>query len=109
MSYLKNLKDQEFDNLIVLEWYDTDRIGSRWKCKCKCGRITIVRRQALIQNRTKSCGCKQGNYVHNGYYLPEYSIWVTMHARCTNKNNLAFPDYGGRGIKVCERWYLFEN
>ena len=30
-----------------------------------------------------------------------------MKARCLNKNNIGFKYYGGRGIKVCERWLNF--
>ena len=33
-----------------------------------------------------------------------------MLMRCTNANDRAFPDYGGRGIHVCDRWAeSFEN
>lgn len=35
---------------------------------------------------------------------PEYQIWSQMKGRCLNKNNKKYPDYGGRGITVCERW-----
>lgn len=35
---------------------------------------------------------------------PEYSSWQAMKTRCYNKNHLHYGDYGGRGIKVCERW-----
>lgn len=35
---------------------------------------------------------------------PEYQIWSQMKGRCTNKNNKKFPNYGGRGISVCDRW-----
>ncbi len=34
----------------------------------------------------------------------EYSIYRGMLNRCSNKNNKKYPIYGGRGIKVCERW-----
>lgn len=43
-------------------------------------------------NRTKTYGC-----------------WDGMIQRCTNRNSLAYQNYGGRGIYVCERWMLFEN
>lgn len=33
-----------------------------------------------------------------------YGTWQDMLNRCRNKNNLQYKDYGGRGIKVCERW-----
>ena len=33
-----------------------------------------------------------------------YPIWYMMHYRCKNPNSKDFPNYGGRGIQVCERW-----
>ncbi|MEW9535715.1 hypothetical protein MRBLRC7O_000925 [Agrobacterium radiobacter] len=33
-----------------------------------------------------------------------YSVWASMKDRCTNQNNKQFKDYGGRGIRVCDRW-----
>lgn len=35
---------------------------------------------------------------------PLYRTWVAMKNRCYNKNSKSFSNYGGRGIKVCERW-----
>lgn len=32
-----------------------------------------------------------------------------MKSRCNDKNNVSYAYYGGRGIKVCERWIKFEN
>lgn len=40
----------------------------------------------------------------------EYQIWAQMKSRCTNPNNRKWKDYGGRNIKVCDRWLnSFEN
>jgi hypothetical protein len=36
----------------------------------------------------------------------ELNSWSNMLARCTNVNHHAYADYGGRGIRVCERWSL---
>ena len=33
-----------------------------------------------------------------------YATWSNMKARCHNPRNRDFPDYGGRGIKVCTAW-----
>lgn len=40
---------------------------------------------------------------------PTHYCWVTMKSRCMNINNKQFPDYGGRGIIVCDRWLSFDN
>jgi len=38
-----------------------------------------------------------------------YQIWIAMRARCENKKNTSYRNYGGRGISVCDRWQSFEN
>lgn len=40
---------------------------------------------------------------------PTYKTWMMMRTRCNNPNYDGFADYGGRGVKVCERWNVFEN
>ncbi len=40
---------------------------------------------------------------------PIYAVWNTMKSRCGNPANEAFPQYGGRGIKVCARWEKFSG
>lgn len=43
-----------------------------------------------------------------GKKTPEYNSWRGMIWRCNPKSD-RFADYGGRGIKVCERWRKFNN
>lgn len=38
-----------------------------------------------------------------------YHVWHTMKARCESAQLPAYRNYGARGIRVCERWQLFEN
>jgi hypothetical protein len=38
-----------------------------------------------------------------------YIVWKSMRRRCRNPGDISYPWYGGRGIKICERWESFEN
>jgi hypothetical protein len=40
---------------------------------------------------------------------PTYSCWIGMRARCNNPRHPQFRHYGGRGIRVCDRWNSYAN
>jgi hypothetical protein len=44
---------------------------------------------------------------HGRKRSPEYNAWRAMRQRCEDPNNEDFARYGGRGIKVCDRWRSF--
>lgn len=49
---------QKFGRLTIIERATNDKHGqTMWKCKCECGKDTIVNYNALRDGRTKSCGC----------------------------------------------------
>lgn len=76
-------------------------------CRCNCGGDPFaVRFDALLSGQTQSCGCLQrdNSRTHGLSRSPHYTRWRHMMGRCYDPKNQAYPDYGGRGIKVCERW-----
>jgi hypothetical protein len=91
-----------------------DRINSQghrtkfWNCVCDCGRKREVIDEGLRNGKSKSCGCNRRGYrapqLHGMTNAPEYRHWAAMIQRCGNPKCRAYPDYGGRGIKVCEQW-----
>lgn len=60
-----------------------------------------------------NCECGKHNpriKTHGRTGTPEHIIWKHIRQRCLNPRDKSFPDYGGRGIKVCDRWLAsFEN
>lgn len=86
-----------------------------WRCLCDCGRETFVHSGNLNKRQTKSCGCwkrerarKHGDTTH-ATATREYIAWAAMRRRCNNPNNPSYPRYGGRGIRVCDRWKEYAN
>lgn len=84
-------------------------------CECSCGSVSSIRRDHLRSGNSQSCGCLRrevtgkSSITHNATGTKTYLIWAAMLNRCRNKNVKEYPNYGGRGITVCERWYSFEN
>jgi hypothetical protein len=84
-------------------------------CVCDCGSRVSVRKCHLRTGATRSCGClnkertTEANTSHGMSSSGTYKTWAGMMQRCTNKKNLSYANYGGRGIQVCERWHSFEN
>lgn len=85
--------------------------NARWICRCDCGRPVIAYGQDLARGKVKSCGCLNAERImqHGMAHLPVYHVWQAMKQRCENPKAQRYKDYGGRGIKVCERWQRFEN
>lgn len=84
-----------------------------WLAQCKCGIIKIIAGTALRSGRSEqcsSCACRGRFVIHNKSNTPEFQSWANMLQRCYNLNHPAYHYYGGRGIKVCDRWLnKFEN
>jgi hypothetical protein len=44
------------------------------------------------------------NLKHGMSYTPEYRAWTSMIQRCEYEKCASYHRYGGRGIRVCQRW-----
>ena len=49
------------------------------------------------------CAPNKYDFIRRDHY-EEYKIWKGIKDRCSRKSNPKYKDYGGRGIKVCDRW-----
>ena len=95
-----------------------DSVGSVvWMCECSCGAMHQASSRMLRSGQVRSCGCAHDEYCQSGAArrrhakarTPIYAIWNSMKQRCLNPSSHAYADYGGRGIKVCDRWMTFDN
>lgn len=102
---------KKFNSLTVKAKSGKNRFGQTlWMCVCDCGKITTVTSANLKRGSKKSCGClkhvapslRLNSHGMRGHAL--YVTWKNLRVRCYAKKSFAYPDYGGRGITICERW-----
>lgn len=119
MTHSHNFKDisgEIFGNLTVISYSYTNKYRkSVWLCKCKCGNTIETVKSNLINGHTLSCGClrlerlRQKCVRHGMRGTRFYNIWKGIKTRCYNKNRKEYFDYGGRGIKMSDKWLEFNN
>lgn len=86
-----------------------------WECSCFCGNIFSALSSNIISGNTKSCGCLKAKIcrekatIHGMSNTSVYGLWNNIMRRCYDAKNPAYKNYGGRGIKVCDRWHDFEK
>jgi len=115
----KDITNQVFGKLTAIKF--SHKAGKQkkpyWLFKCDCGKEKIIPKFRVTEYYTKSCGClmRQNSVKHGlsgGRFdrKPEYRIWSGIKRRCLNPKDAAYKNYGGRGIKICDRWInSFEN
>lgn len=109
-----NRVGHRYGRLVVLRRAENRGEVLRWICICDCGNETIVDGGNLVRAHIKSCGClgreaTSHGYARRGKKSAEYLVWASMRQRCENSENSHFEYYGGRGIKVCDRWKDFQS
>lgn len=76
-------------------------------CLCRCGQVREVFYQNLRRGLSRSCGCQ--NRLHYRQFRAERRAWSLMRYRCNTATSPDYANYGGRGIRVCDRWNSFDN
>lgn len=74
-------------------------------CLCNCGNSVEIAQHLVASKSVSNCGCRN----HQMSKSPTYESWASMKARCLNKNDTNYNNYGGRGITLDPRWHTFQN
>ena len=91
------------------------RKATFWQCQCDCGNKHVARSHSLRNGVSRSCGClsrevaAQRQFKHGGCGTRLYWAWQHMIGRCDDPQNIGYPYYGARGIKVSRSWHSFSN
>lgn len=95
-------------------WLVLETCGRKFLCQCDCGNKQYILKFDLKSGKSKMCRqcsnkTKKGkpnlaNAKHGLCETPTWVSWVEMRRRCYSKHRKEYPNYGGRGIKVCDEW-----
>lgn len=116
MAKRKDLTGQRYGMLTVVGFAPDEKRsdGSNrvmFKCVCDCGAEVNYQGRYLRSGDAKTCGKHKNTALrrkkHGMHGTRIYNIWQGMKQRCLNPNNKNYPDYGGRGISLCEDWIEF--
>jgi hypothetical protein len=113
-ALVRVLAGARFGHLVVLGREGKIRRAAAYRCKCDCGEEVVVEGYKLRAGFRKSCA-RKGHFWRDQKltelrrtHQSAYRTWQHMHVRCSDKRHKNYPNYGGRGIKVCPRWNSFE-
>lgn len=115
MGKFQDLTGETFGRLTVigLDHKEPRKLGGYnyfYKCRCICGEEVTVAACHLKSEHTKSCGCLkvektvERNKKHEWRGTKAYTAWGGAKDRCYNQNDVRYPLYGGRGIKMFAAW-----
>lgn len=105
----KDLIGKIFGKLTVFGMAPKTTRKTYWACRCDCGNVAVIRGDSLTGGKSRSCGClvTEINGKHLMHNTRLYHIWGGMKARCYNKNNSRYKNYGAKDIKLCDEWLEF--
>lgn len=105
---------KKYNRLTVISFEYKKGGRTYYKLKCDCGKEIIISLSCAKTNHTKSCGClvselsriRMPKYTrkHGISTTRIYKCWKDAVRRCEDLKSVAYQNYGGRGINICEEW-----
>lgn len=112
-----DLKGKEFGRWTVIGKAEPRFVGGKWrpfwKCYCECLYVSDVKQSHLVSGHSQGCVNRcwrvrkpkvKKERLPSLRDHPLASVLKGMRRRCYDPKERNFPNYGGRGIKICDRW-----
>ena len=106
----KSIQEGDKFNELVVMFKVSGGSNPKYMCKCSCGNQVVVYGSNISSGRTKSCGCIRKKNTASMFTTHSLSntrlnnIWRGIKTRCYNPHCKDYPNYGGRGIEMCDEW-----
>jgi hypothetical protein len=118
IGQVRIIRKVKFAPVVVIRPGETYRPPLHWEALCDCGTIWRVPHTQITDTTPASCkacapkarerrlNLPRGKHHKKSH--PSYGSWYAMWRRCTSPKHVNYPNYGGRGITVCDRWKSFD-
>lgn len=115
MPPIRDITGQKFGRLTAIRYDHSRKYLHYWLFQCDCETLKVIAKGVVTAGLTRSCGCLRREYnnseqhirditQHGMTHKREYASWQDAKYRCINPNNKGYPSYGGRGIRMCDKW-----
>lgn len=101
-----------FGRLVIIQRVADDtqttsqNLKVRVRVECTCGkRLTIPYYYLTRKSPKPKSRCGQCDKTLKTLHNLTYRSWYMAHVRTEDTSHIAYKDYGGRGIKVCDEWH----
>lgn len=110
----RDVSGEKFGRLTAICREQSADRHTSWRFRCDCGAEKVVKLDSVTRGLIKSCGClrkevtakRSITHGHSTGRRESRELKSYNHAksRCQNPNDPKFPQYGGRGIRMCDEW-----
>lgn len=101
----KDILGTQFGNLTVIEFEGNKDGQYYWRCKCACGKETVVLQNNLLYGKTKSCGCIQATIIKDNMKFVDGTSVTSLEKASTRLISSNSSGYNGVYLnKKTQKW-----
>lgn len=97
----------EFTVRVRYPYNEKEAVNKRlkYRLECSCGEMVTLPEYYIMRSHGPRTDCGHNRNTLFTDNKLSYNSYQMMHVRCEDPNHVAYKHYGGRGIRVCDRWH----